>query len=181
VRGWDLASSSKEKLKSDPDYTVGVKLGVRWETTALRGVKVPIIYIADVIYGRWEGIERNNIIRDTAINDGASVKIGIEAFGAYKDAYTELRDTLKGVRQVIQCNLSGDKISKVSPLVAPFEAGNIYFKRASWNDAVVTWLKQFPSASHDDVPDAVAVAFSMHKRAEPLIYTTKDYEADLAA
>jgi predicted phage terminase large subunit-like protein len=154
-------------------------MGVRWEDTALRGIKVPIIYIDDIIYGRWEGIERNQIIRDTAIADGERVKVGIEAFAAYKDAYTELRDTLKGIRQVIQCNLPGDKVSKVSPLVAPFEAGNIYFKRASWNDPVITWLRQFPSAAHDDVPDAVAVAFSMHKRAAPLIYTTKDYEEDI--
>lgn len=161
VRGWDLASGAKETQKQDPDYTVGTRMAVKWESTAVSGVRIPIIYVDDVIHGQWLGAKRNQIIRDTAIADG-EIPVGIEAFGAYKDAYTTIRDILRGLRTVKKMNLQGDKIAKASSLEAPFEAGNVFFKKAPWNDFVVKQLNGFPGLPHDDVPDSFAVAYNMH-------------------
>lgn len=162
VRAWDLASSSKQRMKNDPDYTVGVKLAVQWQPTAVRGVSVPIVYIDDVIRGQWEARQRNDTILAAAMADGSDVRIGIEAFAGYKDAYTEMADVMRGVRTVVKCQLAGDKVSKAGPLEPAFEAGNVYIRRAPWNREFLEECVQFPGGKHDDQVDAMAVAYWMH-------------------
>ena len=178
VRAWDLASSSKEKQKSDPDYTIGVKGSVIFEPTALKNVKVPILYIEDVIRGKWEGPKRNKIIRDTAISDG-TIKVGIEAFGAYKDAYTIIKDVLKGIRVVKKMQLPGDKLAKADPLEPLFESGNVYLKKAPWNEPYLACLKEFPNGKHDDDVDATAILYHMFAKESLQIFTTKMLEDEI--
>lgn len=162
-RAWDLASSAKELGKADPDYTVGVKGAVRWENSSIPGVLIPTLIIDDVIRGQWEAIQRQTIIRDTAISDG-EIELGIEAFAAYKDAYTTMAQILEGLRIVTKMQLAGDKIVKAQPLEPIFEAGNIWVRRATWNQELITELSDFPIGSHDDQVDAVAVLYAMCKQ-----------------
>lgn len=175
TRGWDLASSKKQRTKQDPDWTVGVKLGVQWIPSLIRGQKIPILYIDDVVRGQWEATQRNKVIRDTTINDGF-LRCGIEAFAAYKDAFTQLRDVLKGIRHVESIRLSGDKVSKASPLEPIFEAGNVYLRKADWNFPFLKVVNQFPGGAKDDDVDALDVAFSMHQSGGIQIYTGSMYE-----
>jgi predicted phage terminase large subunit-like protein len=159
-RGWDLASSEKQTQKDDPDFTAGVLGGVVYVPSAMERIKIPILYVEDVVRGQWEAFQRQQIIRNTAIADGA-VEVGIEAFGAYKDAFTEMHDCLKGIRSVRKMQLPGDKQIKAGPLVPIFEAGNVYFRKAPWNDPFIKVLSDFPSGAHDDDVDALAVMFAM--------------------
>jgi predicted phage terminase large subunit-like protein len=119
--------------------------------------------VDDAIRGQWEATQRQNIIRDTAIADG-EIDVGIEAFAAYKDAYTALAEILSGIRNVIKMQLPGDKKAKVDPLVPLFEAGNVWFKKAPWNQEVESVLADFPSGKHDDDADALAVLYGMFKQ-----------------
>jgi predicted phage terminase large subunit-like protein len=172
ARAWDLASSKKERVKDDPDYTVGVKGAVKMQGTAVKGLEIATIYIEDVIRGQWEGMKRNEIIINTTIADG-DIPVGIEAFGPYKDAYTEIRDILSGIRAVRKAQLPGDKVAKADPLVPIFEAGNVYLKRGPWNHAFLKVLSDFPSGKHDDDPDALAVLYHMLVKRRLQLFTSK--------
>ena len=162
ARGWDLASSVKERLKTDPDYTVGVKSGIK-TVKVNEKVKVPMIFIDDVVRGRWEASERDKRIINVAMGDG-TIKIGIEAFGAYKDAYTSLKKILSGIRSVSRINLSGDKLVKADTISPIFEAGNVFMKKADWNREFIDELQKFPSSSHDDQVDGTVVSYHTASR-----------------
>jgi phage terminase large subunit-like protein len=173
VRGYDLASSKLEIIKSDPDYTVGVKAAVDWRETAIPGVKMPRIHIVDALRGRWSAPTRNNIIRDTALAE-SGVRVGIEAFGAYKDAFTTLEDVLMGLRKVEKSQLPGSKTAKAEKIVPVFEAGNVFIyhsgfedgketNRPQWIDDMMDELDVAPFGAHDDIMDALCVAFDIAK------------------
>lgn len=160
VRAWDLASTSKNLMKKDPDYTAGVNMAVKTIPTSIPGVMSYEIYIKDVIRGRMESPRRNKLIQETAISDGL-IRVGVESFGAYKDAYNELKEVLRGIRVVRKMTLSGDKISKASCLEPIFDSGNVYILKAPWNETYVKELGEFPSGSHDDQVDATVIGFRM--------------------
>jgi predicted phage terminase large subunit-like protein len=164
VRGWDLASSTKETAKDDPDFTSGCKMAVVQLATSIKGVTIPVLFIADFVRGQWEAPERNKIIVQTSIHDGDRVGIGVEAFGGYKDSFTTLKQILLGYRSVLKVNLPGDKRAKAQVLIPCFESGNVYMKKGSWNDAVIRQIRDFDGGQHDDDIDAMCVAFAMHKR-----------------
>lgn len=161
TRGWDLASSEKSRISPDPDYTVGVKLGVRWMASGIEGQSIPIIFIDDMIRGRWEAMQRKNIIKDTAIGDG-QMNVGVENFGNYKDAYTELSQILSGLRVVKGVQLPGDKVTKWAAIEAAMAAGNVHMRRADWNTDLTYEMSLAPSGKHDDICDAISVAYALH-------------------
>jgi predicted phage terminase large subunit-like protein len=163
IRAWDLASSVKQTQKKDPDFTSGPLGGIILIPSAIPGVHIPIIYVEDWIRGQWEATQRQTIIRDAAIADG-TIKMGMEAFGAYKDAFTEMEKILSGIRTVEKKQLEGDKIVKASPMIPAFEAGNVYFRKGPWNEPVKKQLGDFPSGVHDDDVDALSVLFEMGSR-----------------
>jgi predicted phage terminase large subunit-like protein len=160
MRAWDIASSVKQTSKSDPDWTIGARGAVHQTPSSIPGVEIPTFIIDDMVRGQWEAPQRQRIIRDTAVADGP-VKTGVEAFAGYKDAYTLLADTLKGIRVVEKLQLPGDKAAKAEAMVPAFEAGNVWMRRAPWNDAVLSVINDFPSGTHDDDVDALACLFHM--------------------
>jgi predicted phage terminase large subunit-like protein len=159
ARGWDLASGEKS-VKSNPDFTSGCKLAIRWAQTNHPDIQVPIFFIADYVRGQWEALKRNHQIVQTAIADG-EITVGVEAFAAYKDAYTTIKSILKGLRMVRKSHLPGDKVSKAEIVAPAFEAGNVYMVKAEWNDDVIKQYAQFPGGVHDDDIDSLVVAYDI--------------------
>jgi predicted phage terminase large subunit-like protein len=158
-RGWDLASTEKERVDEDPDFTAGVKVGVRWLTLA-DGENIPEIYVDDVLDGRWASPMRNKIIKAAIVGDGPQTQVAVESFGQYKDAYNEVKKALKGVRKVKKLELPGDKVTKASVLEPPISAGNFYVrKNTTWTEKFIEQLKQFPGAAHDDYVDGTVVGY----------------------
>jgi len=157
-RGWDLASKEKERVDEDPDFTDGVKLGARWLTLP-DGETIPEIYIDDVIDGRWAAPMRNKTIKSATIGDGYETVVAIESFAAYRDAYEEISKALHGIRKVKGLQLPGNKVAKASVLEAPMAAGNVYIRRAKWNEKFLKQFREFPGAAHDDIVDATVVAY----------------------
>jgi predicted phage terminase large subunit-like protein len=159
ARGWDLASG-EARVKEDPDFTSGCKAAIKKVPTAHPDIKAPVLFVADYVRGRWEALERNNRIISTAMGDG-EITVGVEAFGAYKDAYTTVKTILRGVRTVRPSRLPGDKIAKAEIVAPIFDAGNVYFRAAPWNEAVKKQISECPSGVHDDDVDSLIVVYDI--------------------
>jgi len=156
VRFWDLASTTKQRAKSDPDYTVGALVAVEPRDGLLH------LWVKDIVAGQWEAPERDRIIRETARRDGSEVRIGIEAVAGYKDTATTMQALLYGQRVVEGIPVSKDKVVRAAPLEPLFEAGHVHLLRAPWNDLFYNEFAGFPKgAKHDDVIDAVSGAYHM--------------------
>ncbi len=164
VRFWDLASSEKERVKNDPDYTVGTKLAVG----IIEGKEH--LFIADVQRVRAEAPARNRLIVSTAQMDGRGVRQGIEAVAGYKDTYTMIKELLKGVSIVEKVSVSGDKVSRASYLEPLFDAGFVHVLRATWNNAWLDELSAFPLGKHDDQVDSLAGAYAMLNKPDDFFY-----------
>lgn len=160
-RAWDLASSVKQRDSDDPDRTWGIK-GMVTSKKLAGGVVAKELWITSMVAIRAEAPARNALIRATAQGDGPGVKQHIEAFGAYKDAYTELKLALNGQSVVRPSRLPGDKSAKLAPLEPLFEAGAVHIFRPGCREWLDTWLAEFasfPAGSHDDGCDATAVLY----------------------
>ena len=161
ARAWDLASSAKERDKDDPDWTVGVRGFVQTRVDRVDGdvIRRQSMWVDDLVCVRAEAPERDVLIRKTALQDGGGVRQVVEAFGAYKDAYTTLKALLRGTSIVMKSHLPGDKSVKAAPLEPVIEAGELHLLRAQWNDFLIDHLTSFPDGPHDDAVDALAVLY----------------------
>lgn len=176
TRGWDLASSEKQKIKDDPDFTASIKLGVMWQANP-SGEPMPVIYIDDSTKDRMEALKRNDKIVRISKSDLASVQIGIESYGPYKDAFKTLETILWGIRSVIKVQRPGDKVTRAEVLEPIFRAGNVYMRLAPWNTTLIKDLGEFPGGAHDDSVDALVTAFALHK---PFVKHIFPYMAQLS-
>lgn len=160
-RGWDLASSEKERIKDDPDRTAGVLIARTDEATNIEGLFLTRIYIKDITKGRWEAPQRDRVILQTTARDGDGVVVATESVAGYKDTYTTLKSILKGVRVVKKINTTIDLIARTSPLEAIFEAGNVYLVEGPWNDDFISEVAAFSgkSSKHDDQIAAMVTGF----------------------
>ncbi len=165
ARGWDLASSSKDRDKDDPDWTWGIR-GLSREVPMPGGVRKRDLWIRSMVACREEAPARNALIRATAQDDGPGVAQHVEAFGAYKDAFTQLRSALPG-HIVRPSRLPGDKSAKLAALEPVMEAGDVHVYAPGCRQWLDLWSAQFaafPDGKHDDAPDATAVLFHSFDR-----------------
>ena len=149
VRYWDRGYSE------DGDYTVGVLLA-RDE----RG----IYYVEDMQRGQWSAGQRDDVMLQTAKRDAIrynrTVKTWVEQEpAAGKEAVRAAVKLLAGF------SVSADKVSKnkevrADPIASQAEAGYVRMVRAGWNGAFLAEVTAFPSASHDDIVDALSGAFN---------------------
>lgn len=152
VRYWDRAATRKTET-NDPDYTVGLKL---------EKDKDNILYITDLVRIQDSPLGVQNAIKNTAKQDGSSVRIGIEQDPG--QAGVSEADYLIRLLQGLNAKTykaSKDKITRALPASAQAEAGNIKVLRAAWNEDFFREVENFPDAAHDDIVDALSGAFLM--------------------
>lgn len=162
VRGWDLASSTRERDGDDPDWTWGVRGCVTSEPAGFGKMRRNSIWIRSMVACRAEAPERDALIRATAQTDGYGVVQQVEAFGGYKDAFTTLRFALLGVSVVRPSRLPGDKSAKLAALEPAFDAGLVHVYAGGCGRFFDMWRSQFaafPDGGHDDACDATAVMY----------------------
>jgi predicted phage terminase large subunit-like protein len=152
VRYWDLAATTP-RAGRDPDYTVGV----------LMGIKNGIYYILDVQRDRLspQGVEE--LIRTTAELDSKIVDIYIEQEPGSAGVNTVdhyVRTVLQGFTARGN-KTTGAKEMRANPMSSAAEAGNMYLVRGLWNRPFLDELEVFPRGAHDDQVDAASGAFSM--------------------
>jgi predicted phage terminase large subunit-like protein len=148
VRGWDLAATA-----GGGDYTAGPLLGVHQDSGR------PII--ADMVRGQWGPGERDNVIRNTAVSDGRTVKQDLpQDPGAAGNAVIEyLVKKLKGY-SVVWGPESGDKEQRAEPLAAEVNVGNVMMLRADWNRKLLDEMRAFPNGTNDDQVDGLSRAYA---------------------
>jgi len=151
-RGWDVASSEKERLSDDPDRTAGTKACYVNEN----------IYVDDIVVGTWEAPQRNRIIKTIAIGDGPNVPAWFEVVAGYKDLYTQMGQLLGEINTPVYPYYpsgKGDKVARASVMEAPFETGRVFIKEAEWNAQWKTRIAEFPSGKKDEV-DSLVIAIN---------------------
>lgn len=154
ARWWDKAATG-----GSGDYSSGVKIG--------RGAD-ELYYVLDVKRGQWSTNERDKIMQQTAVQDGADVLIYEEeepgSSGKDVTAYHARMlagYAFRGVRS------TGSKMTRAEPFAAQMEAGNVYLVRGSWNNAYIDELCMFPAGKNDDQVDASSGAFGAIAAALP--------------
>ncbi len=151
VRAWDLAGVGG--ASGDPDWTAGVRL--------LRG-ELGNFVIEDVRRVRLPATEVATLIRDVAQQDGEAVTIGLPRdpgqAGIYQVAM--LTRVLAGFR-VRSSPEEDSKVVRADPVASQASAGNLYLKRAPWNQIFLEELAAFPHGKKDDQVDALSRAFQM--------------------
>lgn len=152
VRAWDLAYSEKELVKSDPDYSVGVLMGLWYNS----GKWQYIIY--DIV--RWQQTwpKTKRGIAKCARADGLRTKILVESGGPQKALADDLASDmqLKGFRIETQ-NPVKDKVARAQPWIDDAETGLVWVVEGAWNKDFFDECEMFPNGAHDDQIDAVSL------------------------
>ena len=152
VRAWDLAATPEDKRKThDPDFTAGVLIGKAKDAT---------LYILDVRRVRRSPQQVQELVRQTAEEDGRSVAIWMEqepgsAGVALIDHYQ--RHVLHGYN-FRALRSTGSKADRAQPLAALAEGGTVKLLRAHWNGDFLDEMEAFPFGRHDDMVDAACLA-----------------------
>ncbi len=153
IRAWDLAATLPGPGKN-PDYTVGLKMGVTAEGRFV---------VVDVI--RFQGspaIVEAKILA-TAQADGAQSVIALPQDPGQAGAaqIAMLSRSLTGF-QVIATPEHGAKITRAMPAATQMDAGNIDLLAAPWNENFLSELQAFPDTKKDDQVDALSRAVNTH-------------------
>ena len=153
VRFWDLAATEPHSGNMNPDWTVGT----------LMLFDQGIAYVMDVRKIRAKGDKVEQLIAQTAAEDGHMVAIRVEqepgsSGKALIDQYA---------RYVVPCydlmgiRASGDKVTRARPFAAAAANGNVRLVRGPWITEWLDELASFPEASdHDDQVDSAVGAFT---------------------
>lgn len=152
IRYWDRAATEPKPGK-DPDSTVGVKLGRD---------KQGVFYVLDVVRGQWSPAKVETRVKNTALQDGRRVKVGIEQ----DPGQAGIADALNYVKllagfDVEVVRVSTDKETRAKAVSAQCEFGNVKILRGDWNDTFLNELHNFPEGDHDDQVDALSGAFNL--------------------
>ena len=153
VRFWDLAATEPHAGNPDPDWTVGT----------LMLFDGGVAYILDVKKARVRGEKVEQLIAETAEDDGYGVSIRMEqepgsSGKALVDQYA--RYVVPGY-DFGAMRPTGDKVTRARPFAAAAANGNVRLVRAAW---LTDWLDEFSSfpeaANHDDQVDSAVGAFT---------------------
>ncbi len=151
VRAWDLAGTAK-LASNNPDYTVGLKLHRDADQR---------FTVTDITRLRGGLHEVKDLILQTAKLDGRTVTISLPkdpgSAGGFVATY--LVAQLAGHHVIVTAE-TGSKLTRATPIASQLEAGNVALLRASWNQAFLDELREFPNGTKDDQVDALSRAFA---------------------
>lgn len=151
VRAWDKAAS-EPKDGTDPDWTVGVKMGMG---------KSGHFYILDMVRLREGPFKVEQAIVNTAKRDRIGVEIKIFQDPGSAGVY-ETQSYLKLLSGFIVSSekIIRDKETAAKPFSSQVGAGNVKILRGDWNEDLLSELENFPVGKKDDIVDACSSAFN---------------------
>lgn len=151
IRRWDFAATEKKSNKSDPDWTVGLKMQQNVDGSYT---------VLDVARFRGNPDEVEKTVLAVASQDGRTTPITIpeDPGQAGKSQAMYYAKILSGY-SVDAIRESGDKVTRANPVASQVNAGNVSIVRAPWNKAFLEELTTFPNGKHDDQVDALSGAF----------------------
>lgn len=155
VRGWDFAATEPNSGTPDPDWTVGVKVGIS---------SAGELVILDVVMDRKGPGGVDALLERTATLDGPHTMhvIPVDPGAAGKTAASHFRQhPLRGypVRDYPQTRQQGNKATRATPASITASEHRVAFVKGIWNDWFFSQLTPFPNPKvHDDAVDAFAAA-----------------------
>jgi predicted phage terminase large subunit-like protein len=158
VRFWDCAASEETPGARDPDWTVGLLLGQDYEDRA---------YVVDVVRGRWSPGKVENVVLQTAADDGrsTSVRMEQEPGSAGVKVIEDFARKLRGY-DFLGVPATGKKDIRARPVSAAASRGDIFLvdtgqRFAEWFSPFMLELEAFPTEGvHDDQVDAFSGAYN---------------------
>jgi predicted phage terminase large subunit-like protein len=150
VRYWDKASTTPKK-GTDPDWTVGLKLGEH----------LGHYFVCDVVRFRGTPKQNHDRIRATAQIDGFNIPVrmeqepgssGVDAIDYYA------RVVLKGYN-FRGVKTTGSKAERAAPVATACEQKNVFLVNGSYVSCFLDELEGFPMGAHDDQVDVLSGAF----------------------
>lgn len=156
VRFWDKAGT-----KDDGAHTAGVKMALDQEGK---------YWILHVKRGQWDSGRREEIIRQTAEEDGQDVVIGLEqepGSGGKESAENTVKRLHGYTVRVIRP--SGDKVLRADPFSVQVNIGNVKMVAGEWNSAYRDELQYFPDGKFKDQVDASGGCFSILSKPKKMV------------
>ncbi|HQT47893.1 MAG TPA: phage terminase large subunit, partial [Acidocella sp.] len=149
VRAWDLAASVAAAGRN-PDYTVGLKLGLTAEGRFV---------VADVVRLQAGPAQVEREIIRTAQLDGLATVLALpqDPGQAGLAQVALLMRSLAGFH-VVASPETGAKLIRAMPAATQADAGNLALVAAPWNAALLAELRGFPESDKDDQVDALSRA-----------------------
>jgi predicted phage terminase large subunit-like protein len=149
VRFWDLAATEAAP-GTDPDWTVGLKLGLLNN----------FYYVMDVRRTRSTPGDVEDLVRVTAMLDGKATQIRMEQEpgSGGKNTIAYYARNLQGY-DFRGVPASGDKVIRAQPVSAAFFNRLFKIINGPWTEEFVSELEAFPEGAHDDQVDSLSGAF----------------------
>jgi predicted phage terminase large subunit-like protein len=149
VRAWDLAASVAVGRR-DPDWTVGLKLGMLADAR---------LVVLDVVRLRVGPTDVEQVLIDTARADGATTTIALaqDPGQAGISQVAHFKRRLAGFN-VISSPETGSKLVRASPAAAMIGSGQLFVLDRPWTQALVAEIQAFPDGDKDDQVDALSRA-----------------------
>lgn len=148
IRMWDLAAT-----EGGGDFTVGALCG--WDRDQAK------FYILNVVRRQLSPYAVEDLVRNTALQDGLATEIGIEQEpGSAGKALVEHyeRNVLPEFR-VNAIPVVQNKVVRAQPLLAAAEASNVILIAGAWNEQYVREFDTFPG-DFDDQIDTTSAAYT---------------------
>jgi len=149
IRAWDLASSLPAPGRN-PDYTVGLKLGVTEEKK---------LVVLDIIRFQGSASQVESRIIETAQADGPATLVALPQDPGQAGAaqIAMLSRGLSGFN-ISATPERGTKVMRADPAATQVDAGNLSLLAAPWNENFLAELSAFPDSAKDDQVDALSRA-----------------------
>lgn len=148
IRYWDKAISRTK----DAAFTCGTLVG--------KGDNGKF-FILDEVRGKWDGVERNGVIRNTALFDGFDTKIGLEiepGSGGKESAAVSIKE-LAGY--IVEADRPvTNKMARAQAFASQCKAGNVYVLKKDWTKAWLDEVCRFPLGKWADRVDSAVGGFN---------------------
>ena len=156
IRYWDFAATAKSELNPDPDYTVGLKIGITH--TGAMDPTLPDWYVLDVERFRGDPGEVENRIKAVAARDGERVVQWLEQErgSAGKHLTRHYDVTVLPNHTVRSLYATGTKEAKAMVAAARVNEGRVFLVDGPWIDDFIAECAVFPLGSHDDQVDGLS-------------------------
>ncbi len=158
IRYWDFAATEPSDLNPDPDYTVGLKLGLVENPPGSDSPRD--WYVLDVERFRGNPGMVENRLKAVAANDGPRVVQWLEQErgAAGKLLFQNYATNVIPKSTARPLWAQGTKEVKAAVAAARVDEGRVYLADGPWVDDFMSECAAFPLGSHDDQVDGISNA-----------------------
>ncbi len=156
IRYWDFAATEPTELNPDPDYTVGLKLGMT--ATGSSDPSLPDYYVLDVERFRGNPGTVENRIRAVGLRDGPRVVQWLEQErgAAGKLNFRNYAVNVLPHSTARPLYATGTKEARAAIAAARVKEDRVFLVDGEWIDDFLAECAVFPMGSHDDQVDTLS-------------------------